>query len=305
MNFKAFVAAGALLASQSFAIIGIGGHYAPSFGNKMKGMDAPKAVTKDGSILVQHDGFKGTMQGFGFKAWIDLLPIFDIEATFNIQFGSYDARLYVLQDQEALGKVLAGEKGVDPENLDLDLYKEIDLKLELGGVPFAEANPKFVHMNGDLSITYPITFLPIIRPYIGGGVTYNLNTFVLNKDFTSKVVDGIYTAALEAIKDEAKESAANAIENPAEATAALDPEQVADKLAKRIQNDAVDNLKDAALKEGLKTSIGGHILVGVRAKLPIIPIAAYANFKYYIGGDYPTEVDAGNMAIEIGGGFAL
>ena len=56
---------------------------------------------------------------------------------------------------------------------------------------------------------------------------------------------------------------------------------------------------------GFKTSIGGHILVGVRAKLPIIPIAAYANFKYYFGGDYPKEVDAGNMTLEVGGGFAL
>ena len=38
MNFKALVAAGALLATQSFAIIGIGGHYAPGFGTKMTGM---------------------------------------------------------------------------------------------------------------------------------------------------------------------------------------------------------------------------------------------------------------------------
>ena len=47
------------------------------------------------------------------------------------------------------------------------------------------------------------------------------------------------------------------------------------------------------------------MLVGVRAKLPIIPIAAYCNFKYYFGGDYPAEVDAGNMTLEVGGGFAL
>ena len=35
MNIKALVAAGALLATQSFAIIGIGGHYAPVFGTNM------------------------------------------------------------------------------------------------------------------------------------------------------------------------------------------------------------------------------------------------------------------------------
>lgn len=46
MNFKALIAAGALLASQSFAIIGIGGHYAPGFGTKMKGMDKPADIAK-------------------------------------------------------------------------------------------------------------------------------------------------------------------------------------------------------------------------------------------------------------------
>ena len=58
-------------------------------------------------------------------------------------------------------------------------------------------------------------------------------------------------------------------------------------------------------EEGLKTSIGGHILVGLRAKLPIIPIAAYANFKYYFGGDFPEEIEPGRMAAEIGVGLAI
>lgn len=307
MKFKVFAAAAALLASQSFALLGVGAHYAPGFGTKMSGMDKPAAVTDDGSILVKHEGFKGVMQGVGFKAWIEFLPIIDIEATFNIQFGSYDASLYVLQDKEALSKVLAGEGTADAS--DLALYKEIPLKVELGGVPsWAEANPKFFHMNGDLTITYPLTFIPVIRPYIGGGVTYNLNTFVLNQSFTYGVVNGIYSAVLQSMKDEMSQAAADALANPEQAAdimAQMDPAQMADRLAQKIQDQAVDNIKDAALEEGLKTSIGGHVLVGLRAKLPIIPIAAYANFKYYFGGDYPTEIDAGNMTAEIGVGFAL
>ena len=155
MNIKALVAAGALLATQSFAIIGIGGHYAPGFGTKMTGMKEPAPVLKDElgkddeSVKLQHGGFDGTMQGFGFKLWIDLLPIIDIEATMNFQIGSYDAMLYVQQPGSTQ-------------------YTEIPLEIELGGTPFGKANPKFVAMTGDLSITYPITFLPIIRPYIGG-----------------------------------------------------------------------------------------------------------------------------------------
>lgn len=286
MNFKALIAAGALLASQSFAIIGIGGHYAPSFGNKMNGMDKMAPVTDDGAIQIQHEGFSGLMHGFGFKAWVDILPIIDIEATFNIQFGSYDASLFIAKNPLA-------PVADDPEQFD-----KIDLKVELGGVPFAEANPKFVHMNGDLSVTYPITFLPIIRPYIGGGITYNMNTFILNQSFTYGIVNGLYAAVVQSMQDELAAAIANG--DPA-AIAGIDPNQ----LAERVQGQAIDNIKDAALEEGLKTSIGGHVLVGMRAKLPIIPIAAYANFKYYFGGDYPKEFEYGNMAVEIGGGFAL
>lgn len=293
MKFKALLAAAALCATQSFAIVGVGGHYAPSFGNKMKGMDKPAAVTNDGSVLVKHEGFEGTMQGFGFKAWIDILPFIDVEGTFNIQFGSYDASLYVVKDPAALVSSMVSGTSINPDEVVLeDVYKEIPLKLELGGVPFAEANPKFVHMNGDLTITKPFSLF-IIRPYIGAGITYNLNTFVLNQSFSSAIVGSAYNAMAETLL-------ADLASDPL-AAAQMDQEQ----FSKKLQDKIVDNLKDAALDEGLTTSIGFHIMAGVRAKLPIIPIAAYANVKYYIGGDYPAEVDPGNVVVEIGGGFAL
>jgi len=266
MNFKVILAAAALLATQSFAIIGIGGHYAPGFGTKMKaGEKAPVAT----GIQFGHDGFDGTMQGFGFKLWIDILPIFDIEATYNIQFGSYDAALYV--------------DGVnDP----------IPIEIELAGTPFGKANPKFVASGLDVSITYPLTFIPVIRPYIGGGVTYHLNTFVLNQSFVEGIINDPEISNM--IK-----SAAN--------KEGLDPEAL-QKKAQELENlgqTLKQRVQDKAADEGLNSSIGGHVLVGMRAKLPIIPIAAYCNFKYYFGGDYPKEVDSGNMTLEVGGGFAL
>lgn len=266
MNCKIALAAAALLVSQSFAIIGIGGHWAPGFGSKLDAA-SKEAVTADKMISLSHDGFDGTMQGFGFKLWIDILPIFDIEATYNIQFGSYDANLHV--------------EGVkDP----------IPLEIELGGTPFGKATPKFVASNLDVSITYPITFIPIIRPYIGGGFTYYLNTFVLNKDFVSALIGDPAISGM--ITDIAKMEDPEAIQQKTK-----DLETLGELLKEKVQ--------DAAMDEGLNTSIGGHVLVGMRAKLPIIPIAAYANFKYYFGGDYPEEFSSGNMAVEIGGGFAL
>jgi hypothetical protein len=271
MNFKVILAAAALLASQSFAIIGIGGHYAPGFGTKMKA--AGKAEVTKG-IDFAHEGFDGTMQGFGFKLWIDLLPIFDIEATYNIQFGSYDASLYVN----------------DPTGLKEPT--EVPLQIELAGTPFGKANPKFVASNLDISITYPITFIPIIRPYIGGGFTYHLNSFVLNQNFVQGIIDE--PAIADIIRSVASKEG---LDPEALQQKAQELEALGQTLKQRVQDKAAD--------EGLNTSIGGHVLVGTRAKLPIIPIAIYTNFKYYFGGDYPKEIDAGNMTLEVGGGFAL
>ena len=47
MNYKVLVAAAALLASQSFAIIGIGAHYAPGLGTKMSAATQPEEVAKN------------------------------------------------------------------------------------------------------------------------------------------------------------------------------------------------------------------------------------------------------------------
>ncbi len=286
MNFKVLLAAGALLATQSFAIIGIGAHYAPNFGTKMTGLGADKvanrvSVSDGGEVQLWHGGFDEMMQGFGFKVWVDILPIIDVEATFNIQFGSYDATLFVVKDPMA---IISGD-------IPSDAYKQIDLEIELGGTPFGKANPKFVQMTGDLSITYPITFIPIIRPYIGGGLTYYMNTFILNQPFTKKVVGDTYKAMV----DEVLSDPLALVTNPSAST----------DISNRVSDAMVESLQDAALEEGLKTSIGGHVLVGVRAKLPIIPIAAYANFKYYFGGDFPEEIDPGHMTAEVGVGFAL
>ena len=285
MNFKVLLAASALLASQSFAIIGVGVHYAPNFGTKMTGLGADKEankvkVTDDGWVQMWHGGFDETMHGLGVKLWIDFLPKIDVEATFNLQFGSYDASLFYLDPSVAI-KVGEGT------------YKQVDLEVEMGGTPFGKANPKYVQMNGDISITYPLTFIPIFRPYIGGGVTYYMNTFILNQKFTKKVVGDTYATLY-----------AESLPQNVNDLLALDLDKATDP-SSRIEDALVENIQEAAIDEGLNQSIGFHLLVGVRAKLPIIPIAAYANFKYYFLGDYPEEVDPGRMAAEIGVGFAL
>ena len=240
-----------MLATQAFAIAGIGFHYSPNVGTTLKsGKQAPLKVNdKEYPVEFSHGDFD-YIQGFGFKAWIDILPFVDVEGTFNIQFASYNATLWA-----------DGE----PHRLEI----------ELGGTPFAKATPKFIAMNADISVTKPFS-IPLfpIRPYVGAGLTIYWNTFILNNAFVEGVLE-------RSGKDLSGSSA----------------KEIADALAK--------NVVDAAKDKGLNKSVGFHLLAGARFKLPIIPIAAYANVKVYLGGDYDSDIDAGHVAFELGGGFAL
>ncbi len=251
MNFKVIFAAASLLATQAFAIAGIGFHYSPNVGTTLKtGKQAPLKVNdKEYPVEFSHGDFD-YIQGFGFKAWIDILPFVDVEGTFNIQFASYNATLWADGEPHPL-------------------------EIELGGTPFAKATPKFIAMNADISVTKPFS-IPLfpIRPYVGAGLTIYWNTFILNNAFVEGVLE-------RSGKDLSGSSA----------------KEIADALAK--------NVVDAAKDKGLNKSVGFHLLAGARFKLPIIPIAAYANVKVYLGGEYDSDIDAGHVAFELGGGFAL
>jgi len=257
MNFKIIFAAAALLATQSFAIAGFGAHYTPNVGTTLKKADRAAIEGTNGKIHLSHGDFE-YIQGFGFKAWLDILPKIDIEASFNIQFASYNATLWAGDEEHG--------------------YKKFPMSIELSGVPFGKATPKYVAMNADLSVTYPFS-IPLfpLRPYVGAGLTINWNTFILNNQFVNNVFDKIKEKGEDLPLD--------------------DEEKLAKTLAKHVASMAKD--------EGLNKSIGFHILAGVRAKLPLIPIAAYANVKCYFGGDYDSDIDPGHIAFELGGGFAL
>ena len=142
---------------------------------------------------------------------------------------------------------------------------------------------------------YPITFIPIIRPYIGGGLTVFANSFVLNNSFVGGLIGD--PSISEAIAEVATLKAAGTISPEAQQALEQKLSGLGETVKQRVQ--------DQAMEEGVKTSIGGHVLIGMRAKLPVIPIAAYSNVKFYFGGDYPDEVDPGIVALELGIGLAL
>jgi hypothetical protein len=91
-------------------------------------------------------------------------------------------------------------------------------------------------MNGDLSVTYPITFLPIVRPYVGAGITYFLNTPLMDSSFIAKFMNSADNVAGNILLDQNSQ---------------MDASKGAE-LAKALAKEVAE--------EGLQKSIGAHIL---------------------------------------------
>jgi len=248
-----FAATFALFAStQVFAIAGIGVHYITntgSLGASTGSITFTEPTTGlSEQMIVSQEKSEG-LKGLGFKLWIDLLPLVDIEGTFNIAAARYNTTLII----PAMGKTI-------PLNFPVEAPYSM---LFDGG-----ASPIYGIATGDVSVTYPFDVIPLITPYIGLGVSYFISTPVVNADFVEKVV-----ATVDITDPTAVDGIGNAV---------------------------VETLKNSDYESGM----GGHIIAGVRVKPPIIPIAAYANCKYYFGGNTNSKFSQG-LVLEVGGGFAL
>ena len=137
--------------------------------------------------------------------------------------------------------------------------------------------PGFARIMSDVTLLYPFLKLPpvvnLVKVYAGAGITHVLATEVINADFAKKAV--------------AKATANN---NDA---AADTPEEVAAILAKSIKD------------EGLNSGIGFHLELGAKIKPPVIPLAAFVDFKYHFLSSMPSAVDGNSLTMEIGGALAF
>jgi hypothetical protein len=239
------------LTVQSFAIAGVGIHYNTNTGTLNSATDNLGPEGAEDLIQFNREELSG-LQGLGFKVWLDVIPVIDIEGTFNIQFGRYNSNIVF----------------DEPVNETVPLELALDVPI-YGGV---KAQPIYANLAGDLSINYPFLDMPVIKVYAGAGVSYIASTPVLDRDFAETVVTNVMGDAAD--------------------LDGVNYEQIAEDLITAVE------------EEGFNSGIGGHILLGTRAKLPVIPIAAYANVKYYLGGGVSDAFDQG-VTIEIGGGFAL
>jgi len=277
-----FATAFALFAStQAFAIFGIGVHYImntgsldadkgeiqlPASGIPDEIPDNIKDEIKGKKITVDQKSASG-LQGLGFKAWIDFLPYVDIEGTLNVAATQYKTSLTVPKLVED-----NGEYKVKDTTINLSYSPEAPYNI----IPGGSVDPLFGIVNGDLSVMYPFTDIPIIRPYIGVGFSYFASIPIANYSFAEKMLTK-------------NQSLLDALTDPNNPEAAA---EIKKTLVKTLQN------------ESYTTGMGGHIIAGFRIKPPIIPLAIYANGKYYIGGKTNSQFSQG-FVLEAGGGFAL
>lgn len=160
----------AAMAAPSFALVGIGGHWAPNFGAKIGGA---KQTISTSPTEVRFIRDEATIeQGFGFKLWLELpfIPI-NVEATTNFQGGFYDA------------------------TIETDT-KEIPLAIDMGFPLIGDAEPMFGLMSVDLSVAWRfVDFNPAllrVQTYVGGGVTWNYATRPLDKKTAQTAFDAVY-----------------------------------------------------------------------------------------------------------------
>lgn len=251
----------AIVSSNAFAIIGFGGHWAPNFGSKTKAnSEVIQSVNVPGfgekSISFER-GSATDLQGFGLKLWVDVLPFIDIEATGNIQFGTYDANIKYPTIVD--GKIEDAEQSLVPD-------------LDVMGVKF-EAKPFVSQLMGDLTIQYPVAdLIPMIKPYVGAGVTYFYGTPLVEKS----MVEGVAGTVASSIEDNAGTPPTNEA--------------------------MLDLVTDALSEMEIQQTIGGHVMAGLKFEPILIPFAVYANGKYYFGG---IEDVTNGVVAEVGAALAF
>lgn len=157
---------------------------------------------------------------------------------------------------------------------------DVNVPLEIEtGLPLKEkAKPVWGMIVSDLSIKYPVFKFPpainIVKLYLGAGASHMASIAILDASTTEEVLD--------------------------ESIDPANPPTSEDQLVTNISESVTNKIKD----EGYTSGMGGHVLVGVKVKPPVIPIALYTDGKYHFGGDLPDAVNPG-FTLEMGAALAF
>ena len=125
----------------------------------------------------------------------------------------------------------------------------------------------------DASVRYPFLKLPPLSPlkpfklYVGGGVSWFYSSKVVSKDDVTEIFNV---------------SGGGVEKSSAEAY-----------LSKKLEDDFYES------------TFGGHLLLGAQFKVPVLPIAIFADGKWYINAASSDAASKYPFAVSVGAGFAL
>ena len=250
-------------AGQAFALVGVGAHWAPNFGAKLDGATEQIPVTIGA-------GTGSVTQNVAFhREEAKIEQGFGVKAWLDVPV--------IPVNIEATANFQGGFYGADLSYTDpvSGQSQAIDLGFDMKFPLLSDPKPAFGMMLADLSVAYRPLDLSLavigLQGYVGGGVTYVMATKPLSKEIVQGVAEGVFASAT--------------------------PSAALDQAA--MQEQVVTALKDAYGDPA--TGIGGHALVGVRAKLLFLSV--YANGKYHFAG-LPEGASHG-LTLELGGGFGI
>jgi len=277
--------------SDIYAIVGVGFHWGFDFSMSMDDVDAeklnlplptlpstvPSEVTANlpnvDFFRVSRTDWKASAINFGGKAYVDVIPFIEtIELSCNFGLWQYNGALEYLDigDADNLQAIAAGS---DPQN-----YNKIDLTLANQGLDYIGLNgTPYAKLQLDATVRKTFLNLWLIKFSGGAGVSAHFATPLLTGSLVEEVL-GNTTLSVEDL------------------TALMDP---GNKNSKAI----VQKIIDEALSEPV---FGAHIILGVKAKLPVVPVGIYIDGKYMIPfGKFDEAKNINGFGLLINAGISL
>jgi hypothetical protein len=256
------------------AIVGAGFHWGLDMSLSMEDADMERVnVMPDISSLpseaqgvinsvdffrVSRADWRPSMINIGGKVYVDIIPFIEaVEVSCNFGLWQYDGKL------EYLDVTSAASGALEYNPLDLTLGKlGMPKYIGLDGTPYAK-------LQLDATVRKTILNLWIVKLSGGAGFSSHFATPLL----TPALVEGVLGKSL----------------NDPSTVSAL----MTGKLGTKVGKDIVNKIIDEAMG---KPVYGMHILLGVKAKLPAIPVGLYIDGKYMIPfTEYDKDAGSGGV----------
>jgi hypothetical protein len=265
--------------SSSYAIAGLGFHWGFDYSLSMDNVTDEKVNVLPQGLPDELSGFdlfsvsrtdwKASAINFGGKAYVDFIPFIEaVEVSCNFGLWQYNGALNYADFSDLSLTGIQNIVNNGPK------YNKLDLTIGSVGLP------EYIGLNGtpyaklqlDATVRKTIVNLWIIKLSGGAGVSTHFSTPLL----TAKLVEDVVGTKLS------------------------DPTAIAGLLAPggSLSKDIVQKIIDEAMG---KPVVGMHILLGIKAKFPVVPVGLYVDGKYMIPFT-KYDTDAGDKGIN---GFGL